>query len=193
MAIQDVNDDAYLLQRVAQKDSAALSALYDRYARVIYAVAYRILGSVDEAEEIVLDVFSQVWRSSAQYNVTRGRVDSWLFLLTRSRALDRLRKLKRSARTIAASESAVLTQPHQVPDPSEQLLICERRDRVQAALNQIPVEQQQVLELAYYEGLSHTEIAAKTGLALGTIKTRIRLGLNKLRTALEASDPEQVG
>lgn len=181
------SEEAHLLARIAQQDQSALSLLYDRYARVLYSLAFRILGSVEEAEEIVLDVFSQVWKLAGRYDPQRGRVDAWLFMLTRSRSLDRLRSLQRVSKAVESSTEAAKTVPQaQISDPTEDVLISERRDRVLAAMQRLPVEQREVIELAYYEGLTHVEIATKTGKSLGTVKTRIRLGLNKLRQALDA-------
>jgi RNA polymerase sigma-70 factor (ECF subfamily) len=186
MKAQQDLDESTLLARIAQQDRAALSQLYDRYHRIIYAVAYRVLNSVEEAEEIVLDVFSQVWRTANRYDPARSRVDSWLFMLTRSRSLDRLRALQRAARSVAVSlEVAQIPFAAQIPDPIEDVLINERRDRVLAALSELPDNQRLVLELAYYRGLTQAEIAAETGEALGTIKTRIRLGLSKLRGIID--------
>ncbi|MBW4619190.1 MAG: sigma-70 family RNA polymerase sigma factor [Cyanosarcina radialis HA8281-LM2] len=185
-AQQDLAEPAWLAQ-IAQQDRAALSQLYDRYHRIIYAVAFRVLNSAEEAEEVVIDVFSQVWRTANRYDPERSRVDSWLFMMTRSRALDRLRALQRAAKAVAASvEVAQIPFSAQIPDPIEDVLINERRDRVLAALQELPENQRLVLELAYYQGLTQAEIAARTGEALGTIKTRIRLGLSKLRGIIDS-------
>lgn len=178
------DDDVVLLQRIGQRDQGALSKLYDRYARVIYAVAYKSLNSTEEAEEVVLDVFTQVWQIAAHYDAQKARVDTWLFMLTRSRILDRLRKLQRTARKTTASLTAHRQSLMQTDDPVEEAVIAERRSRMQAALGQLPQEQRQLIALAYYQGLSHREIAAQTSLPLGTVKTRIRLGLTKLRMLL---------
>jgi RNA polymerase sigma-70 factor, ECF subfamily len=178
-------DDAKLLLRIAQRDQSALSALYDRYARIIYAIADRSLRSPEESEEIVLDVFAQVWRIADRYDPTKSRVDTWLLMLARSRVLDRLRKLQRripdSGQILDIAE---IQTPAAGVDPVEAAVISERCAQVRAILQQLPAEQQLVLELAYYQGLTHREIAAQTGIPLGTIKTRIRLGLDKLRSAL---------
>jgi RNA polymerase sigma-70 factor (ECF subfamily) len=187
MAIQQHIDETSLLARIAQQEPSAMEQLYDRYARILYAVAFKILESVEEAEEVVLDVFCQVWRTAGSYNASRGRVDAWLFMMTRSRALDRLRVLARMARVKNTSVDAAALQPKALmADPQEEALIRERRERVLAALCQLPDEQRQVLELAYYQGLTHLEIAAKTGKSLGTVKTRIRLGLSKLRGVIDS-------
>jgi RNA polymerase sigma-70 factor, ECF subfamily len=178
-------DELLIVAKIAQQDQAAFSWLYDRYARLVYALTYRILGSVEEAEEIVLDVFAQVWRTADRYDPQRGRVDAWLCLLARSRSLDRLRSLKRSARRVEASEQAAIAEPVFDNKPEAELMITERREIVQAAIGQLPLEQQQVLVLAYFQGLTHKEVAAQTGQPLGTVKTRIRLGLGKLKDILQ--------
>jgi RNA polymerase sigma-70 factor, ECF subfamily len=180
-------DDTLLIQRIAQADGIALSTLYDRYARIVYAIAFRSLGSSEESEEVVLDVFAQVWRSANRYDQTKSRVDSWIFMMARSRILDRLRKHQRR---VPESGNADLTEIQVAATgvtPVEAAIIEERREKVTAALIILPQEQRQLVELAYYQGLSHSEIASQTGIPLGTVKTRIRLGLSKLRSALESS------
>ncbi|HEY9894127.1 MAG TPA: sigma-70 family RNA polymerase sigma factor [Candidatus Sericytochromatia bacterium] len=190
MVTEPPSHEAALLIRIAQRDQAALSELYDRYARVLYAVAFKSLRSAEESEEVVLDVFAQVWRTAARYDVDKGRVDSWLFMMTRSRVLDRLRTLQRVTKVTAASENfAEIQTPTPGVDPIENVLISERHDRVLAALSQLPEAQRQVIELAYYKGLTQSEIAAQTNLSLGTVKTRIRLGLSKLRVVLGNWEP----
>jgi RNA polymerase sigma-70 factor (ECF subfamily) len=184
MATHPNFDEPSLVKRIAQQDQIALSELYDRYARLLYAVAFKSLRSVEESEEVVLDLFSQVWRTADRYDATKGRVDAWLLMMTRSRILDRLRSKQRSTKIEAASVQAEIQSVRASVDPEENLLISERRAYVSAALSQLPSEQRQVIELAYFGGFSHSEIAAQTGLSLGTVKTRIRLGLNKLRIAL---------
>jgi RNA polymerase sigma-70 factor (ECF subfamily) len=185
MATQDAFDEPLLLKKIAHHDEAALSELYDRYARILYSVAYKSLGSPEESEEVVLDVFSQVWRIADRYDSRKARVDTWLFMLTRSRVLDRLRTIQRASKLPTTSMEATeiqLAEPG--VDPVESALISERRSQVLAALDVLPPEQRLVIELAYYKGLSQSEIATQTGLSLGTVKTRVRLGLSKLRVAL---------
>jgi RNA polymerase sigma-70 factor, ECF subfamily len=178
-------DDTRLLIQIANRDPTALSQFYDRYSRIIYAMAFRSLRSVEESEEVVLDVFTQVWRIADRYDASKSRADTWLFMLARSRMLDRLRKIQRC---IPATGQVLDIEEIQVAadrvDPIDAAVIVERREQVMTLMNTLPKEQRLVLELAYYEGLSHGEIALKTGIALGTVKTRIRLGLNKLRSAL---------
>lgn len=179
-----MNDES-LISRIAQGDQSALSALYNRYAQVLYSFAIKSLRLREESEEVILDVFSQVWRIAKRYDSKKARVDTWLFMLTRSRILDRLRKRQRNlvSTEIFVELSEIQSEKCSV-DPIEDALIVERRESVLSALQSLPPEQRLVLELAYYQGLTQSEIAQQTGMALGTIKTRIRLGLNKLRTAL---------
>jgi RNA polymerase sigma-70 factor, ECF subfamily len=176
----------HLLTKIAAGDRNALSQLYDRYARTIYSIAWKSLNSVEDCEEVVLEVFAQVWRIANRFDITRGSVEQWIFTLARSRILDRLRKLQRLNKVNAAIASgAEIEFPTCSVDPIESIEIGERRQQVLQALGQIPPEQRQVIEMAYYQGLTHTEIAAATGLSLGTVKTRLRLGLSKLKVAFE--------
>jgi RNA polymerase sigma-70 factor (ECF subfamily) len=185
MTDQSPVDDAALLAQIAKHNQDALSTLYDRYANVVYAIAYRSLRSVEEAEEVVLDVFSQVWRIAERYNSQKARADTWLFMLARSRVLDRLRSLQRSGKVTTASMESAKSQPMVADnDPIYDAIITERRNQVLAALETLPTEQRLAIELAYYHGMTQREIAAQTHVSLGTVKTRIRLGLNKLRIAM---------
>ncbi|MBD2204625.1 sigma-70 family RNA polymerase sigma factor [Calothrix sp. FACHB-1219] len=177
--------DVLLLTKIAQGDQSALSALYDRYAKIIQAIAFKSLQSREESEEVVLDVFAQVWRIAERYDVQKGRVDTWIFTLARSRILDRLRKIQRSSPSTTFSMDAIEIQPPaDNVDLFEEAWICERRDRVMTAMNKLPPEQRIVIELAYYQGFTQSQIAAQTNISLGTVKTRIRLGLNKLKSIL---------
>jgi RNA polymerase sigma-70 factor (ECF subfamily) len=175
--------DRIALERIARGDHDGLAALYDRHARPVYSLAFRILQDQGEAEDIVQDVFSQAWRQAARYDESRGPVAAWLFTLTRSRAIDRLRA-RRARPEPAADErqTANLVDPGVSPDL--QLLSAEQIDRVRAALESLPALQRAAIELAYYEGLTHVEIASRLEQPLGTIKTRIRLALGKLRDSL---------
>jgi RNA polymerase sigma-70 factor, ECF subfamily len=186
MDTASITNDISLIKRIAQHDQIALSQLYDRYARIIYSMGFKSLGSIEESEEVVLDVFGQVWRIAEHYDVEKSRVDTWLFMLARSRILDRLRKLQRSQPlSLIESEQGEIQIPSSSVEPIEEALINERRDRVLSALQLLPAEQRLVIELAYYQGLTHSQISERIGVSLGTIKTRIRLGLRKLKKTLE--------
>jgi RNA polymerase sigma-70 factor, ECF subfamily len=178
-------DDESLILRIARGDRTALSVFYNRYAQILYSFSMKSLGVREESEEVVIDVFSQVWRIAERYDPQKARVDSWLFMLTRSRILDCLRKRKRSfpSEDVFADLLEIQTEQSSV-DPIENLLIAERRERVLSALKLLPSEQRLAIELAYYQGLTQSEIAQQTGVSLGTVKTRVRLGLSKLRDAL---------
>jgi RNA polymerase sigma-70 factor, ECF subfamily len=175
--------DADAVTRVASGDSSALGELYDRHARPIYSLALRILQDAPEAEDIVQEVFAQAWRQASRYDRSRGAVGAWLLNLARSRAIDRLRA--RRARPEATSEPAaddlVLTS---ADAPDAEVMRVEQVEAVRTALRDLPLVQRVAIELAYYEGLTHAEIAARLEQPLGTVKTRIRLGLLKLRDAL---------
>jgi RNA polymerase sigma-70 factor, ECF subfamily len=181
-----------LLTKIAQGDRNALSQLYDRYSRLIYAIAWKSLNSVEDCEEVVLEVFAQVWRIADRFDAAKGSPEQWIFTLARSRILDRLRKIQRlnKVNTAIAAEKEIAFPTISV-DPLEAVEIAERRQEVLAALSQIPPAQRQMIEMAYYKGLTHTEIAAATGLSLGTVKTRLRLGLSKLRIQFD-SEPQLV-
>ncbi len=182
-------DDASLLARIANRDQAALSELYNRYACIIYSLAFRSLRSIEESEEVVLEVFAQVWRIADRYTSTKSRADTWLFMLARSRVLDRVRKQQcytSPLLTVTNLSDIQIASP--IESPIEEAMISERRDRVLSVLKTLPEEQRLVIELAYYQGLTQSQIAAQTGMSLGTVKTRIRLGLSKLKTGLREDD-----
>jgi RNA polymerase sigma-70 factor, ECF subfamily len=178
---------ANLLPKIINGDRTALSELYDRYSRIIYAIAWKSLHSVEDCEEVVLEVFAQVWRIADRFDSEKGSVEQWIFTLARSRILDRLRKIQRQNKvnTVITAEKEIVFPTISV-DPLEAVEIAEQQQQVIAALSQIPPEQRQVIEMAYYQGFTHTEIAAATGLSLGTVKTRLRLGLSKLRVTLDS-------
>ena len=176
------SDEPQWMTQIAQQNQTALSQLYDRYAQIIYSIAYRSLGSVEESEEVLMDVFAQVWRTADRYDQAKARVDTWLFMIARSRIFDRLRSGQRRGKVTDAL--IAFDAVDQVLE-NEDVEISERRELVATAMGKLPIEQRQVLELSYYGGLSHREISDQTGLALGTVKTRIRLGLDKLRSSLQ--------
>jgi RNA polymerase sigma-70 factor (ECF subfamily) len=174
-------DDGVLLQRAAVGDDAALMLLYGRYANLVYSMAWRVLQDVGLAEEVTQDVFVKLWRQGRRYDPARGRFSAWLLSVTRFAAIDRLRSEGR--RPIHAEPDGRLSDE---ADPLETLLRTdheswERGQHLRLLLEQLPAEQRQVVELAYFGGLTHGEIAAHLGLPLGTVKGRMRLGLERLR------------
>jgi RNA polymerase sigma-70 factor (ECF subfamily) len=179
----DPMNDAALLRLIADRQPEALGALYNRYAPTLLALGKRILGGLSDAEEVLQDVFFHVWNNSTRYDAGRSSVSTWLILITRSRAIDRLRTRKVVERT---HETAVQENPagHASPEGLEAVFIQERRGRVRSELDKLPPEQRQVLEMAFYGGLSQSEIAARADLPLGTVKTRTLLAMKKLRGAL---------
>lgn len=173
--------DNDLLHAVARGDEAALATLYDRYASILLGLVLRILHSRGEAEDVLQEVFLQVWRRAHDFDESRGRAFTWLVTLARSRAIDRLRSL--DARGRAATASAAEAS-EQVGDASLDALRAEQSEIVRAALAQLSEEQRTTLLLAYQEGLTQTEIAERLKQPLGTVKTRTRAGLLKLRELL---------
>lgn len=166
---------------MAAGDAAGLADLYDTHAGAVYSLARRIVSAPEDAEDVTHDVFAQAWKSAARYDPVRGEVAAWLLMMTRSRAIDLLRRRRRSAGDGGADPAAI-------PDPGPDVeYIAANEEQVavtRAAVQQLPDEQRRTLELAYYEGLTHMEIAARTNTPLGTVKTRIRSALTTLRRAL---------
>ena len=175
--------DQASLARIARGDQLAFAELYDRHARLVFSLALRILQDRADAEDVVQEVFAQVWAQAGRYDAGRGAVAAWMLVLTRSRAIDRLRA--RRARPEAAAESETAEQ---VVDESAtqdlELLSAEQVARLQRALKELPEAQRTALELAYYEGLTHAEVAQRLAEPLGTVKTRIRQAVIKLRESL---------
>jgi RNA polymerase sigma-70 factor (ECF subfamily) len=184
------SDDG-LIAAVADGDQAAFGMIYDRYAKAVFSLALRITRDVGLAEEITQEVFLRVWRNAATFTAERGRFASWLLSMTHHRAIDQLRR--RQARPQAAAsmdEAQVQGMPDTRADVEEESWLTVRREIIQQALTQLPEAQRRVIELAYFGGLTHVEIAALLGDPLGTVKTRLRLGLQKLREALQAQGLE---
>jgi len=177
-------DDATLVRRMAAGDERALGILYDRWTAAVYSLVLHMVRDAAEAEDVVEEVFWQAWRQAARYEPERGGVSTWLLTMTRSRALDRLRSLRRRREETVPLAVAAETVATSGVTPQGAAELSEARELVAAALGELPVEQREALELAYFGGLSQTEIAARTGQPLGTVKTRMRLAMQKLRTSL---------
>ena len=173
------------MERVANGEVEALRSLYQCYAPRAMAIAMRILRSSQEAEDVVQDTFIDLWRRSAQFDSTRGSAYAWVATIARSRAIDRLRASETSGRSVAMDEVLSTEAP---PSPAE--LTQERWDqaRVALALEALPPEQRETIQLAYFEGLSQSEIATKTGSPLGTVKMRVKLAIAKLAGLLKEEE-----
>ncbi len=181
--------DEALVSRVADGDLTAFSALYDRYDRPVYTMAAHLIGSA-EAEEVVQEAFLRLWRSADQFDETRGRFAPWFFSISRHEVLARLRRRTREQRLALVEDvdRLLAAAPDPVIDVEEQVWRWERGDLLLQALNELPPEQRRVLVLAYFGELSQSTIAASLGWPLGTVKKRVRLGLQKLRQALAPRD-----
>jgi len=168
------------VRSIAAGDQAALASLYDATNRLIYGMTLRILGNPADAEEVTLDIYTQVWRGASNFDEGRGSVVAWLTTMARSRAIDRLRARANRGRR----EEALMDLDNAAPAQSPTLPGVERE--VQAALRALAPEQREAIELAYWFGYSHSELAARLGQPLGTVKTRIRMGMMRLRSQLGA-------
>jgi len=176
--------DIDVVQRLAAGDRDAVAELYDRHAARIMGLAIRIVRNSSDAEDVVQEVFSQAWRTAPNYQPARGPVAGWLLMMARTRAIDRLRS--RQARRDAADGADLDGLPADVAPVSEQLIASQQAARVREAMMTLPVEQRAALELAYFEGLTQTEIAERTQTPLGTVKTRIRTALTSLRRSVRS-------
>ena len=174
--------DGTLPDRLAIRDMDAAAELYDRYAPQVYALARRIVRNDGDAEDVVQDVFSQAWRTAASYDQRRGSVIGWLLMMTRTRAIDKLRS--RQARP--DTDGAVLPDTLPAAETPDVVLAAEQAAIVRKALLELPAPQRTALELAYYEGLTQAEIAERLAEPLGTVKTRMRTALTTLRARLRA-------
>lgn len=174
--------DTELLHAIARGDERALGQLYDRYRLILFGLLIRILHSREEAEDVLQEVFLQVWKRAADFDEERGRAFTWLVTLARSRAIDRLRSLGSRER---ATAGAARETPNAVSDAESDAIRSEQSVIVRRALAELPEEQKKTLLLAYFEGLTQSEIAARLGAPLGTVKTRMRSGMIKLREALK--------
>ena len=171
--------DMSLLSRVMAKDQQAMTILFDRYAGMAYSVALRVLKDTGQAQDVMQEVFFQIWREPDSYVQGRGSLGAWLAVVTRNRAVDVLRRRKPSDPV----DSVVLASDVNLASEVERNRMM---DKVRNILKSLPAEQQMSLEMAYFQGLSHSEIAAQTGDPLGTVKTRIRSALMSLRKAMQA-------
>ncbi len=181
-----VADDVTMISRMGDGDEQALGAFYDRWHALVHAVVQRIVRNADDVDDVVEDAFWQAWRQAGRYEAGRGSVQTWLLTIARSRALDRVRSTNRlREEPIEGDAGEIVVQLATETDPSMDAESAERRRVVLAALAELPPEQRQALELGYYGGLSQSEIAERTGQPLGTVKTRMRLAMQKLKDGLK--------
>lgn len=178
------------MQRIAARDSRSLEVLYDRYSRIVFSFALRIVGDRPAAEEILQEVFFRVWQQAPTFNDRRGSLVTWLLSITHNLAIDMVRRRRR--RPVAAEDEDPLATMATLPDTGEsvedEVWLSNLRDQVNEALQQLPGSQREAIELAYFHGLTQREIADRLDQPLGTVKTRMRLGLKKLRSILEAQE-----
>jgi RNA polymerase sigma-70 factor, ECF subfamily len=174
-----ITSDLQLVKALRSADQAAISALYDRYSSIVYSVALRVLQDTGAAEDVLQEVFMQLWRNPEAFDASRGNMAAWLAVIARNRAIDSLRR-RRPENDI---EDTVVSVEHDLVSETDRSRTIEK---VRGALQAMPAPQRSAVEMAYFEGLTHSEIAGKTGEPLGTIKTRIRTGLLALRKVLAA-------
>lgn len=179
--------DLELVERIRRGDQPALDLLYGRYSSPVYSLVWKILQNAEEAEDVALDVFWQVWRQADRYDPARGAPPAWIFTLARSRAIDRLRaRSRREDRTISIDDPNVNIDPlDENAAPDQVVSFRQSRDAVRAAMTKLSPVQREAVELAFLKGLTHVEIAERLGQPLGTVKTRIRQGLIRLRRHLD--------
>ena len=173
--------DVDLLKAIVARDEAALAQLYDRYRVILFGLLMRILNNREEAEDVLQEVFLQVWRKAQDFDENRGRPFTWLVTLARSRGIDRLRTLAARERV---AEAGAREAVEEFSDAATDAFKSEQRGLVNKALDQLPDEQKRPLMLAYFDGLTQSEIATRLGAPLGTVKTRMRTGLMSLREQL---------
>jgi RNA polymerase sigma-70 factor, ECF subfamily len=172
-------DDASLLALVQRGDEGAMASLFDRYSKVVYSVALRVLRDPSSAEDVLQEIFMQIWRSPESFVATRGSLGGWLAVVSRNRSIDALRRRKPTD----SVEDIALASPYNLADEAERNSMMEKARGVIVLL---PMEQRKTLEMAFFDGLTHSEIAEMTGDPLGTVKTRIRSALLSLRKAFQA-------
>ncbi len=179
--------DADLMAHLAAGDPAAMDLLYDRYSRPVYSFAYRMLGDREHAEDLIQEVFLRAWRRGTRFSETRGSLISWLFSITHNMAIDELRKQQRRPKKAESAEpDALLASIQDSAEPVEsQAVLADRQRIIRNALVDLPASQREVLEMAYFNGLTQREIAEHLDTPLGTIKTRMRLGLRKLQESVD--------
>jgi len=184
MVAEPLEDPVRVIHQIARGDREAFSRFYDRYAPLVFTFAMRLLRVRSEAEDLLQEVFLQVWRQAGSYSEERGSPEAWLITITRSRGIDRLRSIRRRDKSFVAMDESSGGEAGWKQESGE--VESEAKLLVQGPLARLPEAQQRVLEMAYFDGLTQTEIAARLGQPLGTVKTRMRDGLEQLRGFLGA-------
>jgi RNA polymerase sigma-70 factor (ECF subfamily) len=172
-------DDAALLSLVQRGDEYAMASLFDRYSKIVYSVALRVLRDPASAEDVLQEIFMQIWRNPEGFVATRGSLGGWLAVVSRNRSIDTLRR----KRPMESVDDMVLASNYNLANEAERNSLMEK---ARGAIHLLPVEQRKTLEMAFFDGLTHSEIAEMTGDPLGTVKTRIRSALGSLRKAFTA-------
>ena len=178
--------DEDLMSLVESGDAGAFGVLYDRHSRAAYALAYRMMGERQAAEDLVQEVFLKVWRSAGRYHMERGSVRTWILSIVHNRGIDQIRSTASRQRTQDRVEATVQKVQHS--DAFSEAWRNSRREQVREALQTLPDEQLKILELAYFSGYTHVEISELLDLPLGTVKGRMRLGLKKIKKHFDARD-----
>ncbi|CAA9566269.1 MAG: RNA polymerase sigma-70 factor [uncultured Thermomicrobiales bacterium] len=186
--------DADLIGRAAEGDARALEVLYDRYSRVVFSFALRTVGDRELAEELLQEVFFRAWKQGAAYSAERGTFITWLLTITHNMAIDEVRKRQRRPQRADGEEpeTVLAAMAETGSGVEDEVWIGVLRETINGALGQLPVPQREAIELAYFQGLTQREIAERLGEPLGTVKTRMRLGMQKLREALAGNEMELV-
>jgi RNA polymerase sigma-70 factor (ECF subfamily) len=178
--------DEQLMAMLQQRDPVALGYLYDRHCGIVKSLGMKVVHNEAEAEDLLQEIFVEIWNRAAGYDPAKGKPLGWIVTLARRRSIDRLRKCQSHCRAEDRLREEVEQQPGAwTTDPEEDFVMADIRETLRSILKTLPVAQQQAIELAFYQGMSQREIAAHTGIPLGTIKTRLELGLKKLTVALK--------
>lgn len=184
--------DSALIERIMARDENALSAIYDRYSGMVFSVLVRILKDSQAAEEVLQDLFLQLWREAQRFDSSRGSLPAWLMVIARNRGISRLRGRNRRA-LVETSEDLAAGYAPWLDNVEQEAARAEIVGKVRAAMREMPREQRQVVELAYFEGMTQTEIAAHTETPLGTVKTRMRTAIQSLRQLFDDGTARQSG
>jgi RNA polymerase sigma-70 factor (ECF subfamily) len=184
VSAQTINPAAYLIQQVAQQDREAFSQLYDRFSNLVFTLAVRMLRARSDAEDLLQEVFVQVWRQAENYSAERGSPEAWIINIARSRAIDKIRSIRRMEKSFVLTDDPARAESSENVESSA--AESEAKLTMNSALANLPEAQRKVLELAYFDGLTQSEIAERLAEPLGTVKTRMRSGVQRLREIISS-------